>query len=398
MVKEYRHEICVAGGAGHVGLPLSIAFADKGLDVIIYDINQDALDTINSGTMPFNDEGADEKLARVIGNNLHTTTSPECIRESRFLVVIIGTPVDEHLNPNFRVMRNFFDRIMPYMHNGQVVILRSTVYPGTTKKINTYLKEHYSGINVCFCPERIAEGKAMTELYTLPQIVSGFEPVALKETAALFNVLTNEVIITNPLEAELAKLFSNSWRYIQFATANQFYMIAEEYGADFYEVYNAMTYNYPRNKNFPKPGFAAGPCLFKDTMQISAFANNKFFLGHSAMLINEGMPNFVIGMIKKEYELSNMTAAILGMAFKADSDDPRESLSFKLRKLLEIEAKMVLCSDEYITAPDFISAEECIMKSDIIIIGAPHKEYRYLDYREKPVIDIWDFVETVISR
>ncbi len=397
-MKNFRYDVCVAGGAGHVGLPLSIALADKGLDVVIYDINRDALELINDGKMPFRDEGADEKLASVIGNRLHTTTEPDCIKDSRILTVIIGTPVDEHLNPNFRVMRKFFDRIMPYMHNEQVVILRSTLYPGTTKKINTYLKEAYPGINVCFCPERIAEGKAMTELYTLPQIVSGFDPGAVKSAAGLFNLLTNDVIITNPLEAELAKLFSNSWRYIQFATANQFYMIAEEYGADFYEVYNAMTYNYPRNRNFPKPGFAAGPCLFKDTMQISAFANNKFFLGHSAMLVNEGMPNFIIGMIKKDYDLSIMTAAVLGMAFKADSDDPRESLSFKLRKLLEIEAKSVICSDEYIEASDFLPAEQCIEKADIIIIGAPHKKYKQMDYMNKPVIDIWDFVETVISR
>ncbi len=398
MAEDFKYDICVAGGAGHVGLPLSIAFADKGKDVMIFDIDKEAISLIDTGRMPFRDEGAEEKLAKVTGKLLHTTTNPECISQSRFLVVIIGTPVDEHLNPNFRVMKKFFDGIMPHMRKGQTVILRSTLYPGTTKKINTYIKERCPGVEVCFCPERIAEGKAMTELYTLPQIVSGFEPAAVKRVVELFGLLTKDVIITNPLEAELCKLFSNSWRYIQFATANQFYMIAEEYGADFYEIYNAMTYNYPRTKNFPRPGFAAGPCLFKDTMQISAFANNRFFLGHAAMLINEGLPNFIVGRLRKDYDLSKMTVAILGMAFKAESDDSRESLSYKLRKILEIESYRVLCSDEYIAGPEFTDAAVAVESSDIIIIGVPHQRYRLMDYKDKPVVDVWDFVETVIKR
>jgi UDP-N-acetyl-D-mannosaminuronic acid dehydrogenase len=246
---------------------------------------------------------------------------------------------------------------------------------------------------VCYCPERIAEGRAMEELHSLPQIVSGFNREAIEKTSALFRLLTEEIIIANTLEAELAKLFSNSWRYIQFATANQFYMIAEEYGADFYEVFNAMTHNYPRTMNFPKPGFAAGPCLFKDTMQISAFSNNNFFLGHSAMLINEGLPNFIIEKLKKNYSLSKMTVAILGMAFKAESDDTRESLSFKLKKILEFEAAEVLCSDVYVKNHEFISEEEAIERSGIIIIGAPHDRYKSLDYKGKPVMDIWNIIK-----
>jgi UDP-N-acetyl-D-mannosaminuronic acid dehydrogenase len=256
------------------------------------------------------------------------------------------------------------------------------------------LKEKYPEIEVCFCPERIAEGKAMEELYSLPQIISGFDEKAIEETKQLFGLLTNDVIVTKPLEAELTKLFSNSWRYIQFATANQFYMIAEEYGADFYEVYNAMTYNYPRTKTFPKPGFAAGPCLFKDTMQLSSFSHNKFFLGHSAMLINEGLPNFLIERLKMKYDLSKMTVGILGMAFKAESDDIRESLSVKLKKILEIETKKVLCSDVYIQKPYFISEEQMIDECDVIIIGAPHKKYKTLDYKGKVVVDVWNFIES----
>ena len=296
-----KYDICVIGGAGHVGLPLSIAFADKGKQVIIYDINEKAVDSINEGVMPFKEEDAEKLLKKVIGKNLFTTSRVDSVSEAKFVIVIIGTPVDEHLNPKFHDMKLFFDGIMPYLRDGQVVVLRSTLYPGITQKINRMLKARYKNIEVSFCPERILEGKAMEELCGLPQIVSGFSKRAIEESGALFKVLTKDIVVMEPLEAELTKLFTNSWRYIQFAIANQFFVIAEEYGADFYKIYNAMTKDYPRAKHFPKPGFAAGPCLFKDTMQISAFTNNKFFLGHSAMLINEGLPDFVIETKKGFY-------------------------------------------------------------------------------------------------
>ena len=392
MKREREYDICVVGGGGHVGLPLSIALADKGRRTVIYDINSDVINKINNGIMPFMEKGAEDILRNVINKSLFTSSSPESIAKSKYIVIIIGTPVDEHLNPTFAIMKRMLDEIVPFLDEEQVIILRSTVYPGTTKKIREMLREKYPGIEVCFCPERIAEGKAMEELYSLPQIISGFDEKAIGEVKKIFELLTNEVIVTGVLEAELAKLFSNSWRYIQFATANQFYMIAEEYGADFYDVYNAMTHNYPRTANFPKPGFAAGPCLFKDTMQISAFANNKFFLGHSAMLINEGLPNFLVQQMKKEHELGKKAVGILGMAFKAESDDPRESLSYKLRKILQLEAREVFCSDAYIQNPHFIGEEELIKRSDIIIIGAPHKKYKGLDYMGKEIVDVWDFV------
>jgi UDP-N-acetyl-D-mannosaminuronic acid dehydrogenase len=384
-----KSDICIIGGAGHVGLPLSIAFADSGKNVTIYDINTENLHKIENGILPFFEKGAEEKLRRVIGKTLYTSDSPGIITDADFVIVIIGTPVDEHLNPRFNEMRKFIDKISCCLRDGQIIILRSTVYPGLTEKTRKLLQQKHPGIEVCFCPERIAEGKAMEELYTLPQIVSGFNDEAVKKTSDLFRNLTDNIITLSPLEAELAKLFTNSWRYIQFAVANQFYMIAENAGLDFYKIYEAMTRDYPRAKGFPKPGWTAGPCLFKDTMQISAFAKNNFFLGHSAMLINEGLPNFIVETIKKESNLENCNVGILGMAFKAESDDKRESLSYKLKKILEIEALNVYCSDVYIEDDEFVSENMLIEKSDIIIIGAPHHKYKHLDYKGKKVVDIW---------
>lgn len=386
-----KYDVCVIGGCGHVGLPLAIAFASKGVNVCIYDINKNALEKIANGEMPFLEAGADKLLENTIDKTLFTSDDPQVISDSKFIITIIGTPVDEHLNPEFTLMKNFIKNLLPYFKDGQYFILRSTVFPGTTEKINTFLKNNGKKIYVTFCPERIAQGKAIEELINLPQIVSGLEDEAVKEVSKLFKILTKDIIILKPMEAELAKLFTNTWRYIQFAIANQLYTISTSCGLDFYKIYDAMKYKYPRAMDFPSAGFAAGPCLFKDTMQIAAFENNKFFLGHAAMLINEGLPNFLIQKLKEKYLLKDKIVGILGMAFKANIDDKRESLSYKLKKILEIEAGKVLCSDEYIHEEGFVSADELIKNSDIIILGAPHKEYKDLIIKDKILVDVWNF-------
>lgn len=386
-----KYDICVIGGCGHVGLPLSILFADKGLNVCIYDIDKGALEIVNSGRLPFLEEGAEELLKNVIGSSLFATDDPEVISASKFIVIVIGTPVDEHLNPQFTLMKDFFTNLLPYFKDGQHIILRSTVFPGTTEKIDGFFKDNDLRVCVTYCPERIAQGNAMRELMELPQIVSGFDDNGIEEAANLFKILTEDVVILKPMEAELAKLFTNTWRYIQFATANQFYTLATSFGLDFYKIYNSMKYKYPRVKDFPPAGFAAGPCLFKDTMQIAAFNNNTFFLGHAAMLINEGLPNFIVQRLKDEYSLRDKTVGILGMAYKANSDDKRESLSYKLKKILEIEARKVLCSDVYIHEEGFVSPEKLIEDSDIVILATPHKEYANLVINDKIVVDVWNF-------
>ncbi len=200
---------------------------------------------------------------------------------------------------------------------------------------------------LAFCPERIAEGNAVEELIKLPQIVSGFEPEAVAAASQLFGLIAPELIELTPPEAELAKLFTNAWRYANFAVSNQFYMLAESRGLNSYRIHDAVTRNYPRMRSFAKAGFAAGPCLLKDTLQLAAFSQNNFFLGHAAMLINEGLPMFLVEQLRPR-DLASKRVAILGMAFKAESDDQRDSLSYKLKKLLEVEALEVLCTDPYV--------------------------------------------------
>ena len=386
------YDICVIGGCGHVGLPLSITLADRGKKVIVYDISTESVNIVRQGTMPFHEEGADEVLKKVLADGtLKLSDSPKVISDSKIVIMIIGTPVDEHLNPKFQVMVDSVNQCISYFRNGQTLILRSTVYPGISERVNDWLQEAGLAMNVCFCPERILEGKAMTELYSLPQIISSFTPEGLQECRDLFGLLTDELVEVHPTEAELAKLFTNVWRYIKFAVANQFYMIANDCNLDFYNVYHAVTHQYDRAKDLPKAGFAAGPCLFKDAMQLAAFNNGNFYLGHSAMLVNEGLPNYIVQKLKVKYLLKKMTVGILGMAFKGNSDDIRESLSYKLRKILQVHAGKVLSADPYVTDDSLLPQEEVMVKADILIIATPHKQYKELNVPEnKIIVDIWN--------
>jgi len=391
MKGPFTHDVVVIGGAGRVGLPLSLAFAAKKKKVLIYDINDTVTSLIKSGTMPFLEEGAQKLLPSVLkSGHLAIADDKSEIRRAKYVVVVVGTPVDEHLNPTLGKTIQIIDDYFPYLVSDQVLVLRSTIYPGITEKVHEYFRKKRKNVHVTFCPERIVEGKALQELTGLPQIVSSPTKKGFKMAKELFEVLTPDIVEATPIEAELAKLYANAWRYIQFATANQFFRIADSYGLDYAAIHHAITHKYPRAKDLPMSGFAAGPCLFKDTMQLSAFANNDFLLGHAAMLANEGTPGYIVKRLKSQVSLADKTVGILGMAFKKNHDNKMESLSYKLRHLLEMDAKNVLCSDEFIKNKNFVSKEELVKKSDIIILGTPHAAYKNMKFGKKRVVDIWN--------
>lgn len=389
-----KYDLCIIGGCGHVGLPLGMAFADTNLNVVLYDINKSNVNQVNKAEMPFMEEGGAPLLKKVVkSKKLLASTDKNVISQSKVVVLVIGTPVDEYLNPKVLNIIEAIKQIEDQLDDSQLLVMRSTLYPGITDKVYEHLQAHGRQTKVAFCPERITEGRALEEFELLPQIVAGCTDEANQAAKELFQRITKEIIITKTTEAELAKLFTNTWRYINFAISNQFYMIANSHGLDFYKIYGAMTKDYPRLKAFSKAGFAAGPCLFKDTMQLSSFSGNNFFLGHSAMLVNEGLPDFIVDAMKEKYYLKHQTVAILGMAFKAENDDKRESLSFKLKKRLEFEAKEVLCHDPYLKDSRFASMEEIKKKADIIIVAAPHKAYKSENWDDREVVDIWNFYE-----
>jgi UDP-N-acetyl-D-mannosaminuronic acid dehydrogenase len=167
-------------------------------------------------------------------------------------------------------------------------------------------------------------------------------------------------------------------------------MMANDFGLDYERIRSALAYEYPRASDLPGAGFAAGPCLFKDTMQLAAFNNNNFHLGQASMMINEGLPLYVVSRLEQQYDLSSLTVGILGMSFKAESDDIRSSLSYKLKRILRFKAKSVLTHDPLVSVDkELVSLEEIVSSSDLLIIGSPHLQYRDLEV-SVPVIDLWN--------
>ncbi|HEV3392814.1 MAG TPA: nucleotide sugar dehydrogenase [Chthoniobacterales bacterium] len=394
MTKENRTsgcDVCVVGGAGRVGLPLALVLADSGLKTLILDINKPALKKIAEGTMPFREEGGEALLKKVHGTDRLTVSSEaNNVGRAELVVLTIGTPVDEFQNPNLSVLTRCLDELIPHLRDGQTIILRSTVAPGTTDYIDSYLGSRGKKIGLAFCPERVVQGKGIEEIRTLPQLVSGTSQKALAAAKKLFAKIASEVVEMTPLEAEFAKLVCNAFRYMQFAATNQLYMVVESAGLNYGELLSKMKQGYPRMGSIPGPGFAAGPCLMKDTMQLFAFQKHNFVLGQMATIINEGLPNFIVEQLARRFDLREKRVGILGMAFKADSDDIRDSLSYKLGKLLRFHGAKVFYSDEYAKDPTFVDKETLVSKCDVIIVGVPHSAYQSLEIpKDKDVVDLW---------
>jgi UDP-N-acetyl-D-mannosaminuronic acid dehydrogenase len=384
-------DITVVGGAGHVGIPLVLALAQAGFRVNVNDLNRDALETLRAGRLPFIEDGADSVLREAIAaKRLVFTSASDEISTGGPVIITIGTPVDEFLNPVRQVVSDCIDALLPSLADDQLLVLRSTVFPGTTDWLASYLATKGRKLKLAFCPERVVQGNGLKELREMPQIVSGCTPEAEREAVALFGRIAPEVVAVTPHEAEFAKLFTNAYRYIEFATTNEFYLIARSAGVDYQRVLAAMKHNYPRAKGIPRPGFAAGPCLVKDTMQLTAFARNQFRIGHAALLINEGLVLHMVDELRRRYDLSSMTVGLLGMAFKAEIDDIRASLSYKFKKVLSTQTRAVLTTDPFVTIdPELKPLDEVVERSDLLILCTPHAAYAQADLKSKPVLDVW---------
>ena len=374
-----------------MGLPLSLAFADAGQRVGIYDINAQTIERIRAGEMPFKENGADELLAKLLPTGrLELDDQASMLGRTDRVVVVVGTPVDEFLGPSMTIFEKTVDQIAPHLRQGALVVLRSTVYPGTTEYVAQRLAARGCEVDVAFCPERIAEGHALEELRSLPQIIGADDDGAANRASELFTILGARTIRTSSKEAELAKLFTNTWRYMKFAVANQFLMIADQAGVDYGNVLRAIREDYPRARDLPGPGFAAGPCLFKDTMQLAAFTSDHFPMGQAAMQVNEGLPAYIVSAMERRYgSLRGKRIGILGMAFKAESDDTRASLSYKLRKLLSWAGAEVVCTDPYVNDSRLVTVDDVLDSSEVLILGAPHDRYRGLELNGHDVIDVW---------
>ena len=388
-----RNKVCVVGGAGHVGLPLGLAFSSKGYDVSLIDKDKKNIKKINQAEMPFIEEGCSKLLKKMIyKKKIFATNNLNEVKNSNFIVVCIGTPVNDRFNPNLKNFLNFFKNIKKYLNKNHIVIIRSSVYPGICDKIFTIIKNKCK--NLSYCPERIAQGKSLVEMPHISQIISGKNNIAKFESKKIFKKISKKIIFTEINEAELIKLFSNAYRYINFSISNQFYMMCKNQGLDFFRIRNLMKDNYSRNKNLPMAGFTAGPCLMKDTMQLSSFYNHKFSLCHSAMSINEDLPKFIVKNLNNKYNLKKKIVGVLGLSFKAENDDIRDSLSIKLLNYLKSKKIKTLQSDEYYKNKNNVKKSVLLKKSDIIIIATPHKAYKKLKIKKnKVLVDIWGLID-----
>lgn len=391
MKTRETYDVCVVGGAGHIGVPLSLVLAESGRKTLILDVNEAALQTMAAGELPFFEQDGKALLQKVLANNaLAFSSDPKDVANAPVVVLTIGTPIDEFHNPNLSRLTVCLDGLMPHLRDEQTIILRSTVAPGTTAYIDNYLRRHGKKTRLAFCPERVVQGKGIEEIRGLPQLIGGTSAEATAEAKKLFETIAPEVVEMTPLEAEFAKLICNAFRYVQFAATNQLYMMVESAGLNYSDLLAKMKRGYARMESIPGPGFAAGPCLMKDTMQLFAFQKQNFILGQVAMTINEGLPNFIVERLVAQFDLPKTRIGILGMAFKAESDDIRESLSYKLGKLLRFHGAQVFYSDEYAKDPTFVDKETLVRECDVIIVGVPHHAYRSLQVpAAKHVVDLW---------
>jgi len=387
-----KADIAIIGGAGHIGLPLGMLFAAKKKKVILYDKDSINLNKISNGKMPFLERGGDEFLKKN-KKRLFITQNKEDLKDVKILIVCIGTPVKKS-KPDLEFFFKLFKEIKPYITPDKLLVIRSSIYPGTINEIQKYLGKKFK--NISYCPERVVQGNSIIELPKLPQIVSGLNPNSIKLSKNLFKMICKKIIVTTVLEAELIKLFSNAWRYINFSIANQFHDICENFNINFSQLRKNMIDGYDRNKEIPKAGFAAGPCLYKDTAQLNTFLKNSFTLGIAATNINQNFPKKIYLKLQKKFglKLKNKNIGILGVAFKSEIDDTRDSLAIELYNLLKRKKLKVNISDEYVKMKNIIDKKKLIKKSEILIIGAPHKSYKdiYIP-KNKYLIDTWGFRE-----
>lgn len=397
-------------GTGRVGLPLALAFAESGADVIGFDLNEEIRDAVNiRKEMPFLEPGFEDVLR---SGKLLIKEELDDVQDASYFIITVGTPLLHHIETDLTAVTRVITEIGSIIRPGQTVIMRSTTAPHTTAYVKKLL-ERTSGLTVgkdimlACCPERILEGQAKKELFALPQIVGTQEEMSAKSAEALFDVLGVEVLHCNYITAELVKLFNNVSRYAYFAIANVLAMIAIDYDAEPYEIMQLTNHNYPRPIN-AKPGFTAGTCLRKDFGMLSeAYWNADILV--SSWRINESMPKFLIEAAKDRWgDLSGLNIAVLGYSFKKDADDVRDTLSDKVLRYLHRECPQRLVLHDHIVRDDQVimlqglqfsrDLDKTVNEADLIVIATNHS--LYMDNKEAilrnvkqngcRVIDLWN--------
>jgi UDP-N-acetyl-D-mannosaminuronic acid dehydrogenase len=363
-------------GLGRVGLPLALCFADAGLRVLGVDKDAERLDALRAHRMPFKEPGTDELLARI---GLDVTPHAADAAQADAIVLTLGTPTFSHIEIDMGDIRSVLDDLLPVLHEGQTIVLRSTVAPGTTDFVAGYLEKQRGfsvgdDLFVAHVPERIAADRFLEEISTLPCIVGGVGEASGEAAGRLFAVLGAPIVQTSPVEAELAKIWTNIYRYATFALPNLLMMDCERYGANVFDVIELINRDYPRG-GIGRPGLTAGTCLRKDF----AFSEEKsnapgMLLGVSR--VHESVPLFLVDGVKRRIggSLRERKIAVLGLAFKRDTDDERDSLAHKLVRLLERELADVAVHDPVVRTPT-ASFEDAVAGADVVVVATDHSAF-----------------------
>jgi len=366
-------------GLGRVGLPLALSFADRGIRVLGIDTNVAQLDSIRAGRMPFNETGTEELLDRVLPTGL-LELSERAVDAARTddIVITIGTPSFSHLESDLRQVRAAVDDLLPLLRQDHALILRSTVAPGTTDFVAGYLEKRRGlrvgeDVFVAHAPERIAAGKFLEEISTLPCIIGGVGEASTERAAETFAVFGAPIVRTTPVQAELAKIWTNILRYTHFALPNLLMMDCERHDANVFEVIELINHDYPRG-GIAMPGLTAGSCLRKDFVFSEERSNAPGML-LAVSRVNESVPLFLVEGIKRRMgELDSRKVAVLGLTFKRDTDDERDSLSPKLIRLLERELADVAVCDPHASTPTQPFAD-AVRGAEVVIVATNHSEF-----------------------
>jgi UDP-N-acetyl-D-mannosaminuronic acid dehydrogenase len=366
-------------GLGRVGLPLALSFADRGLAVVGVDTDVAQLDSIRAGRMPFTEAGTQELLERVLADGrLELSDRAADAAQADNIVITIGTPSFSHLESDLRQVRAALDDLLPLLRSGHALILRSTIAPGTTDFVAGYLEKRRGlrvgeDVFVAHAPERIAAGRFLEEISTLPCIVGGVDETSTERAAALFSVFGAPIVNTTPVQAELAKIWTNILRYTTFALPNLLMMDCERYGANVFDVIDLINRDYPRG-GIAMPGLTAGSCLRKDFVFSEERSNSPGML-LAVSRVNEAVPLFLVEGIKRRIgELDSRKVAVLGLTFKRDTDDERDSLSPKLIRLLERELADVAICDPHASTPTQPLAD-AVRGAGVVIVATNHSAF-----------------------
>jgi UDP-N-acetyl-D-mannosaminuronic acid dehydrogenase len=366
-------------GLGRVGLPLALCFADRGIRVLGVDHDPAVLASLRARTMPFHESGTQELLERVLASGrLELAERAVDAAQADDIVITIGTPSFSHVESDLRQVRAAVDDLLPMLRPGHALILRSTIAPGTTEFVAGYLeKRRELKINedlfVAHAPERIAAGRFLEEISTLPCIIGGVGEASTERAAEAFSVFGAPIVKTTPVQAELAKIWTNILRYATFALPNLLMMDCERYGANVFEVIDLINRDYPRG-GIAQPGMTAGTCLRKD-FAFSEERSNAPGMLLAVSRVNESVPLFLVEGVKRRIgSLSNRKVAVLGLTFKRDTDDERDSLAPKLIRLLERELADVAVCDPHAPSPTQ-PLEQAVQDADVVIVATNHSEF-----------------------